>query len=144
MFTTYTVIDVLLIMCLPAFFVTSADKSQLFVYLCYLLTQPNVTLHAPRHNMTLHLTEHTYSTYMSVCLHSPPITITCVHQKIFKNTGEKTSTTSLALYIHTFFTGDVVCSHDSQLVVVTVVCVNILECITVVDLPWLEYKVFVT
>ena len=37
MFTTYTVIDVLLIMCLLAFFVTSADKSQLFVYLCYLL-----------------------------------------------------------------------------------------------------------
>ena len=33
-------IDVLLIMycmCLPAFFVTSADKSQLLVYLCYLL-----------------------------------------------------------------------------------------------------------
>ena len=29
----YTVIDVLLIMCLLAFFVTSADKSQLFVYL---------------------------------------------------------------------------------------------------------------
>ena len=37
LFTTYTVIDVLLIMCLLAFFVTSADKSQLFVYLCYLL-----------------------------------------------------------------------------------------------------------
>ena len=36
----YTVVDVLLIMycmCLPAFFVTSADKSQLWVYLCYLL-----------------------------------------------------------------------------------------------------------
>ena len=37
LFTTYTVIDVMLIMCLLAFFVTSADKSQLFVYLCYLL-----------------------------------------------------------------------------------------------------------
>ena len=37
---TYTVNDVLLVMycmCLPAFFVTSADKSQLWVYLCYLL-----------------------------------------------------------------------------------------------------------
>ena len=37
---TYNVIDVLLIMycmCLPAFFVTIADKSQLLVYLCYLL-----------------------------------------------------------------------------------------------------------
>ena len=33
----FTVIDILLIMCLLAFFVTSADKSQLFVYLCYLL-----------------------------------------------------------------------------------------------------------
>ena len=33
----FTVIDVLLIMCLLAFFVTSADKSPLFVYLCYLL-----------------------------------------------------------------------------------------------------------
>ena len=31
----YTVIDILLIMCLLVFFVTSADKSQLFVYLCY-------------------------------------------------------------------------------------------------------------
>ena len=31
----YTVIDVLLIMCLPACFVTSADKRQLWVYLCY-------------------------------------------------------------------------------------------------------------
>ena len=37
LFTTYPIIDVLLIMCLLAFFVTSADKSQLFVYLCYLL-----------------------------------------------------------------------------------------------------------
>ena len=34
---TYTVIDVLLIMCLLAFFVTSADKGQLFVYICSLL-----------------------------------------------------------------------------------------------------------
>ena len=37
---TYTVNDVLLIMycmCLPAFFVTSADTSQLWVYLCCLL-----------------------------------------------------------------------------------------------------------
>ena len=28
---TYTVNDVLLVMCLPAFFVTSADKSQIFI-----------------------------------------------------------------------------------------------------------------
>ena len=33
----YTVIDVLLIMCLPACF-TSADKRQLWVYLCYIFT----------------------------------------------------------------------------------------------------------
>ena len=36
----YTAFDVLLIkycMCLPACFVTSADKRQLWVYLCYLL-----------------------------------------------------------------------------------------------------------
>ena len=34
---SYTVIDVLLIICLLAFFVISADKGQLFVYICYLL-----------------------------------------------------------------------------------------------------------
>ena len=63
---------------------------------------------------------------------------------LVRDTGEKTSTTSLALYIQTLFTGDVVCSHDSQLVVVTVVCIKILERITVADLLWLEYEVFGT
>ena len=39
LFTTYTVIDVLLIMCLLAFFVTSADKSQLFMLFTNILPE---------------------------------------------------------------------------------------------------------
>ena len=53
-FTTYTVIDVLLIMCLLAFFVTSADKSQLFVYL-YAINFTNILPEAICYSETLNV-----------------------------------------------------------------------------------------
>ena len=39
LFTTYPVIDVLLIMCLLAFFVTSADKSRIFMLFTNILPE---------------------------------------------------------------------------------------------------------